>query len=66
MGYAESRDGVTWTRRDADLQLDVSPDGWDSDTVEYAAVVESGGRTLCFYNGDDFGRAGFGAAERVA
>jgi len=63
MGYAESADGLDWRRLDSELGLDVSPSGWDSESVAYAAVVESGGRTWMFYNGNDFGATGFGVAE---
>lgn len=63
MGYAESTDGIHWQRKDAEIGLDISSHGWDSDAIEYAAIVEVGRRTLCFYNGNDFGAAGFGVAE---
>lgn len=65
MGYAESRDGLDWIRRDEALSLDVSPEGWDSEAVMYAAVIESKGKTYLFYNGNDFGATGFGVAERI-
>lgn len=65
MGYAVSRDGLDWDRRDEDLGLDVEPGKFDSDAIMYAAVVEIDGRTICYYNGNDFGRAGFGAAVRI-
>lgn len=65
MGYAESEDGIDWIRKDAELGLDVSSVGWDSESVEYAAVVIIGGRTWMFYNGNDFGGTGFGAAELI-
>lgn len=65
MGYAESPDGLQWTRLDDRMGLDVSASGWDDQTVEYAAVVETGGRTLCFYNGNYFGVTGFGVAELI-
>jgi hypothetical protein len=31
----------------------------------YAAVIDVDGRRYCFYNGDDFGRAGIALAERL-
>jgi len=61
LGYAESPDGRRWRRRH-DLGLDVSADGWDSEAVTYAAIVDAGGSRYCFYNGNGFGRAGFGVA----
>lgn len=66
MGYAESNDGIQWIRKDDQVGLDVSPEGWDSEAVEYAAIVKVGERTLMFYNGNDFGATGFGAAELEA
>jgi hypothetical protein len=65
MGYAESTNGIDWQRKDEDMGLDVSAEGWDSDSIEYAAIVELGKRTVCFYNGNDFGGTGFGIAELV-
>jgi hypothetical protein len=47
------------------MGLDVSASGWDNETVEYAAVVNAGDKTFCFYNGNDFGVTGFGVAELI-
>lgn len=63
LGYAESPDGLAWTRRDESLNLDVTPGAWDGQAIMYSAVVESAGRTLLFYNGNNFGETGFGLAE---
>jgi hypothetical protein len=63
LGYALSADGLVWLRRDAEIGLDVSPDGFDRQAIMYAAIVDIAGRRYCFYNGDDFGRAGIGLAE---
>lgn len=65
LGYATSADGVSWVRRDAEMGLDVSESGWDSESVEYAAPLQIGGRRYCFYNGNDFGVTGFGVAELI-
>jgi hypothetical protein len=61
LGYAESADGRAWTRVDG-LGLDVSASGWDSEEITYSAVVDVGGQRLCLYNGNGFGRDGFGVA----
>ncbi|CAE6849212.1 hypothetical protein R69746_07272 [Paraburkholderia aspalathi] len=63
LGYARSTDGATWVRDDASLGLDVTPGSFDSDAIEYSAVIEAGGKTYCFYNGNAFGRDGFAVAE---
>ena len=65
MGYAISPDGLTWTRRDDELGIDVSPTGWDSDAIEYAAEFQSNGDTWLLYNGNDFGVTGIGLAQRL-
>lgn len=63
LGYAESRDGLSWTRKDAQMGLDVTPGDFDGQAIMYSAVVAARGRTWCFYNGDGFGAAGFAVAE---
>ena len=62
LGYAESADGITWNRKDASIGLDVSDDGWDSQAVCYSAVVTLKNKTYMFYNGNEFGKTGFGYA----
>lgn len=64
MGYAESDDGIAWTRKDDEVGLDVSGEGWDSEAVCYAAVISIKDREYMFYNGNGFGRTGFGVAIR--
>lgn len=66
LGYAESPDGLAWTRRDEELGLDVSPGEWDDQAIMYSAVIAAAGRTLLFYNGNNFGQGGFGLAELEA
>jgi hypothetical protein len=62
IGYAESSDGVHWTRVDEAAGIDVSAEGWDSAMIEYPHVVESGETRYMFYNGNKFGESGFGYA----
>jgi hypothetical protein len=62
IGYAESPDGIDWTRKDADAGIDVSSTGWDSQMIAYPNVLRHGGNLLMFYNGNGFGRSGFGYA----
>lgn len=64
MGYAESDDGMNWVRKDEEIGLDVSDQGWDDQAVCYAAVVDLGGQEYMFYNGNGFGETGFGVAVR--
>jgi len=65
LGYAESFDGVTWERKDNKIGIDVAVSGWDSDMICYSAVICLKGRWYMFYNGNDFGRTGFGVAELI-
>ncbi len=65
MGYAESKDGLHWTRKDHEMGLDVSAGQFDSQAIMYAAVITIGAKTYCFYNGNDFGREGFAVAELI-
>jgi predicted GH43/DUF377 family glycosyl hydrolase len=66
LGYAVSADGLSWTRRDGEVGLGRSGSGWDADMVEYAHVLRIGSRWHCFYNGNGFGRSGFGYASCAA
>jgi hypothetical protein len=60
--FADSADGRHWRRHDGLLGLDVSSSGWDSEMVAYPAVVTTGAGTFLFYNGNGYGRDGFGVA----
>jgi hypothetical protein len=63
IGYAESRDGIAWTRMDATNVLSASADGaWDSEMVTYPLVFEHRSRWHMLYNGNDYGRTGIGLA----
>jgi hypothetical protein len=62
IGYAESRDGVQWRRRDAEAGIDVSPSGWDSEMVTYPCVFDHGRRRYMLYNGNQYGKSGVGLA----
>lgn len=66
LGYAESTDGLTWQRLDHEAGLDVTPGAFDSEMVEYAAVVAHEGRRYMFYNGNNYGYDGIGLAVSEA
>lgn len=63
IGYAESSDGVNWKRMDSEAGIDVSADGWDSEMIEYPFVMRYKGDLWMFYNGNQFGKSGFGLAR---
>lgn len=62
IGYAESKDGIVWKRKDEEVGIDVSESGWDSEMIEYPFVFEHKGRKYMLYNGNEYGKAGFGYA----
>ena len=62
IGYAESSDGLSWTRKDEEVGVTRSLEGWDSEMIAYCHVYERGGETYMLYNGNGFGRTGFGYA----
>lgn len=62
IGYAFSCDGYSWELRLDEAGLDVSDDGWDSEMVEYPFVFEHKGHRYMLYNGNKYGRDGFGMA----
>ena len=62
LGYAESIDGDNWTRLDEKVGIDVSSQGWDSEMIEYAAVVPYKESLYMFYNGNNYGYDGVGLA----
>lgn len=62
LGYAESPDGVRWTRLDDRVGIERSESGWDSQMMEYPFVYEHKGRKHMLYNGNGFGESGFGWA----
>ena|SRR5438067_1080424 len=66
IGYAESDDGRRWTRMDQRAGIEVSPSGWDSESIEYPQVFDHGARRYMLYNGNGYGKTGFGLAELEA
>lgn len=62
IGYAESPDGVHWNRRNNISGIDVSPEGWDSQMIAYPHVIKHEDQLFMFYNGNGFGKSGFGYA----
>ena len=62
IGHAWSDDLINWTRDDDDPCLPLEPDAWDSDMQCYPNVFECESRVYLLYNGNEFGRHGFGLA----
>ena len=61
-GYAESDDGINWTRMDDKIGIEKSESGWDSKHLCYPSVIQYKDRVYMFYNGNDYGKDGFGYA----
>lgn len=66
IGYAESNDGINWIRLDEHCGIDVSKSGWDSEMIEYPFVFDHAGQRYMLYNGNGYGRSGFGLAALEA
>lgn len=65
IGHASSIDLVTWSRDDESMLIQPTPGAWDSDMICYPHVFESDEQIYMLYNGNQFGRYGFGAAVLV-
>ncbi len=64
IGYAESTDGDTWMRKDALAGIGLD-DSFAKEMICYPNVFTVGRETYMLYNGDGYGRAGFGIARLV-
>jgi hypothetical protein len=62
IGYAFSDDLSTWIRDDKNVGIDVTEGSWDSDMMCYPTVFRCDRKIYMLYNGNEFGRYGFGLA----
>lgn len=62
IGAARSEDYKHWTRIDAAMGLAPSSHGWDSEMTCYPALFQHRAQLWLLYNGNGFGRTGFGLA----
>jgi len=62
IGYAESKDSKKWTRKDDEVGIDVTLGGWDSEMICYPSVFELDDNNYMLYNGNGYGKTGFGIA----
>ena len=65
IGYAYSNNLKKWKRDDENAGIDVSIDGWDSEMMCYPHIFKCDDNTYLLYNGNTFGRNGFGAAVLI-
>lgn len=62
IGYATSTDLYNWIREDENVGIYYSETGWDSEMAHYPHIFELDGNHYMLYNGNEFGRWGFGIA----
>lgn len=62
LGYAWSSDGRHWTRLDHLVSFAGTPEEWEAEARTYPCVFEHKNRRYMAYNGNGYGREGFGLA----
>ena len=62
IGYAFSRDASVGELNLKHNTIDVSPSGWDSEMICYPFVFDHKGQRYMLYNGNGYGKTGFGLA----
>jgi hypothetical protein len=65
IGYAESLDGINWIKKNEESGIDVSnTQSWDYEMITYSHVLNDkiNNTSIMFYNGNGFGKSGFGYA----
>ncbi|MEM9602535.1 MAG: hypothetical protein AAGA11_06710 [Pseudomonadota bacterium] len=62
IGYAHSADGTHWVLALDEAGITVSDSGWDAEMVAYPYVFDHGDTRLMLYNGNGYGKSGFGLA----
>ena len=63
IGHARSNDAMTWHLHLDETCIPTTSTGWDSEMVEYPFVFEHEQSTYMLYNGNSYGKTGFGLAE---
>lgn len=63
MGYAFSDDLINWNRQDHLAGITVSEEGWDSEMICYPNIFQVNDEVYLLYNGNNFGKFGFGIAR---
>ena len=65
IGWAFSADGLQWQRDDG-IGIEPTPGEWDGEMTCYPCVFEWDGEIWMLYNGNGYGRTGFGLARRTS
>lgn len=63
LGYAWSDDLINWKRDDESSGIGLSETGWDAEMMCYPHIFQWNGKVYLLYNGNRFGKFGFGLAE---
>jgi len=63
IGYAYSDDLLNWIRDDENAGISLSEKGWDSQMMSYPHLFECDEQIYMLYNGNEFGKYGFGIAR---
>lgn len=63
LGYAYSDDLINWTRNDENSGVKTNAGDWDSDMMCYPHIFECDSKVYLLYNGNEFGKYGFGISE---
>lgn len=62
ISVAVSADGIHWERKDGESGIKLNDTGWDSEMIAYPMVFTVKSQKYMYYNGNGFGRSGFGLA----
>jgi hypothetical protein len=62
IGYAFSQDGKKWELALQETGITVSDQGWDAEMIEYPFILDHQGERYMLYNGNGYGKTGFGLA----
>ena len=63
IGYATSPNGEDWSLDLDGAGIATSSKGWDSEMIEYPFVFDHKNERYMLYNGNGFGKSGFGMAR---
>lgn len=63
LSYAVSKDLINWDRYEDENFIPSKKSDWDHEMQAYPRLINSDNRFLLFYNGNYFGKDGFGYAE---
>lgn len=67
IGYASSDDGINWNRQLKNFGIDIGEENsWDSEMVCYPYVFKHKNKIYMIYNGNSYGKTGFGLAKLIS